>query len=369
MKRNNLVRMLAAVIAAVVLPLAATSSVAAKDYLVVGTKPDRLFLVDLQARKVVRQYRIPGRGFPFSISASPDGRIAYVLTDRMGAISGINLDTGKQVFRAEFSTPGLRIKSMGGMTLSHDGKEIFVQESPTKLLSDQYEVQPPRIAVYQTDGGLKAEPVRSFPIPRRVAVLLPSTDGKILYALGWDMYAFDASSGKLLKTYEVLHWKRPHASVPDLLNFWPMDEQTNIFAAPYFYSRTDVAPDNPAANKTGILTLNLNNGEFHMTDFENTSAIIFSAVVDPKNTNQIFGVFNTLSRIKVGDHPELEKRAPVGHTYYLINISKDGSECYLGGTMNDVAVYSTKTLKQLGDIKLPGGGDMGLSLMRIVDRH
>jgi hypothetical protein len=91
-------------------------------------------------------------------------------------------------------------------------------------------------------------------------------------------------------------------------------------------------------------------------------------VVNPKNPKEVFGVYVTLSRINAGVSPRLEKRVFLDHSYYAIDISADGSECYLGGAMNDVAVYSTDTLKKLGDIRLPGGGDMALSVLRIVHR-
>lgn len=354
---------------AAAIPLIFPIHASAKEYLLVGTKPNLLFLVDPHARKVVREYQIPKDGAPFAISTSPDGKIAYVLTERSGAISGIDLDSGKEVFRAELAQKREITKCVGGMTLSRDGKELFVMESIAKTLPTEYQVQPPQIAVYRTDAGLTANPVRTFAAPRRTATLVPSTDGKIIYGLGWDLYAFDAASGKLLSTQKFFHWDRPHTSPPDLLNFWPMYEQSEIYAAPYFYSKTDLPQDSPEAQKTGLFMLDLKTGKMRLVDFENTSAIIFSSVVNPRNPQQVLGVYLTLSRIDVGDKPKLEKRVFLDHSYYVINVSDDGSECYLGGTMNDIAVYSTKTMEKLGAIKLPGGGDMGMSLMRVVHRQ
>ena len=361
-----------AVVTAMLFALGASVAIpqhaSAKEYLLVGAKPNSLFLIDTQARKVARQYQIPKDGPPFSIVVSPDNRIAYVLTGHSAAVSGIDLDSGKEVFRAELSLPQELTRSIGGMALSRDGKELFVEESVTRLLKNEYQVQPCRVAVYRTDAGLDAKPARSFKTPRRVAALLPSTDGKILYALGWDLYAFDLVNGKLLKTQKFFHWDRPNSSPPDLLNFWPLYERSEIYAAPYFYTRTDLPADNPAASKTGVLLFNLRTGKLDVVDFENTSAAIFSTVVNPKNTSQVMGVYTTLSRIDVGSNPKLDGRITLDHSYYAINISDDGSECYLGGTMSDIAVYSTAGMKKLADIPLAGGGDMGLSMMRVIHR-
>ncbi len=344
-----------------------TGTAAGKDYIVVAAKPNFLFVVDPEARKVVHRYTIPGDGAPFTISTSPDGKVAYVLTDHNNGISGIDLDTGRQVFRAEFSTPDERVRSIGGIAVSPNGKEIFVQESPTKLLPSEYVVEPTRVAVYSTDGGLNAKPVRSFQVPRRIIMLMPSTDGKILYAMGWDMYALDPQDGHIISTKPILHWNRPNTTPPDILDVWPLFERSNVFSTPYYYTRTDVAPDQPGYAKTGILTLDLKTGVMQMRDFEDTAAVIFSSVVDPTDHDRVFGTFYTLSKIDLAK-PALVKRINLAHTYYAINISSDGKELFLGGAMNDIAIYSTATMKEIGDIKLTGAGDMAASAMRVIRR-
>ncbi len=338
-----------------------------QDTIVVGAKPNFLFVVDPQARKVLHRYTIPGDGAPFTISTSPDGKVAYVLTDHNNGISGIDIDTGQQVFRAEFSTPEELVRSVGGIAVSADGKEIFVQESATKLLPSEYVVEPARIAVYRADGGLAAKPVRKLQVPRRIIMMMPSPDGKILYALGWDMYALDPRDGHIISTKPIQHWDRPNASAPDILDVWPLFGRSDVFSTPYYYTRTDVAPDRPDYAKTGILTLDLKTGAMQMRDFENTSAVMFSSVVDPTNHDHIFGTFYTLSNIDLAKG-QLVKRIDLAHTYYAVNISSDGKELFLGGAMNDIAIYSTATMKQVGDIKLTGAGDMAAASLRVIRR-
>ncbi len=82
----------------------------AKDMMLTAVHPNNLILIDLSARKVVREYTIPGRGYAQTIVPSPDGKVAYVLTGGWGIISGIDLDTGKEVFR-----PGCSPRSMPGV--------------------------------------------------------------------------------------------------------------------------------------------------------------------------------------------------------------------------------------------------------------
>ena len=345
----------------------AQAAKAKRDYIVVGAKPNLLFVVDPMAKKVVHRYKIPGEGSPFSISTSPDGKIAYVLTDHWNAISGIDLDTGKEVFHTVLSSPGERVRSMGGIAISRDGKELFVQEVATKLLPSEYKVEPARIDVYSTDGGLDAKPIRSFQTPRRIIMMMPSTNGKLLYALGWDLYAFDIQTGKLVSTQKVLHWDRAHASKPDILDVWPQFEQSDVFSTPYFYTRTDKKPGEPGFAKTGILTLDLKTGAMKMRDFEDTAVVIFSSVVDPTDHDKVYGVYTTLSKIDLGKG-KLDKRLNLAHTYYAVNISPNGKYLYIGGTMSDIAVYSAANMKEVADITLPGAGDMATSSMRVIRR-
>jgi quinohemoprotein amine dehydrogenase beta subunit len=339
----------------------------AKEYILAGAKPNQLHLIDAKARKVERSYDIPGRGGPLTFSVSPDGNRAYVLSNGWESIFGFDLDSGKIVFRADFSEPGLRVKGMFGMTLSRDGKEIYVIQSPVKLGLGEYEVQDIRVAVYDTGAGVKAKPVRSFPVPRRSILLHMSTDNSKLYVVGFDILALDPKTGKQTGVHKVTNWERPNFFPPDVLGVWGQYEQAEVYINPYFTARSDMSLDNPEAWSTGMMTLDLASGTFEMKHFEFTEVIIFSAVVNPKRRNESFGVYTTLSKV---DHEagKLLKRINLDHTYYGINISSDGSELYLGGTMNDIAIYSSDTLEKLGEIRIPGGVDQALPSVRVFNR-
>jgi len=347
----------------------ATQPAAAKDYLLTGLKPDKLALVDIGAREIERIYTIPdgaGAG-PFTITPAPDGRVAYALVNHWESVSGIDLDTGEEVFRANFSTGDTRIKGAIAMEISPDGKELYVFQSPVKLLLGEYQVQDTRVAVFNTADGIGAEPVRTFPAPRRTALLSSSTDGKKLYAIGWDITAFDPQTGEVLEVLGVRNWDRENYSEPDVLDVWPQWEQASTFSTPYYTLRTDMSMEDPDAWKTGMLTLDLHSGEMVQRDFESTAAIIFSTVVNPVRRNEAYGVYTQLSKIDVAKG-ELVKRIDLDHTYYAVNVSSDGSELYAGGTMNDIAIYDTETLEKKGEVRFPGGQDMGVASLRVIER-
>lgn len=341
---------------------------AAADWILAAAKPDKLIVIDAGARKVVNEITIPkaapGLG---TIVPSPDGKVAYAQIAGYSAVSGVDLESGKEVFRADFGEPGVRVHSIFAMDVTPDGKELFVYQTPVKLLRDRYEVLDTRIAVYRTADGVGAKPVRFLPAPRRIAILGFSPDGTKLYALSWDLHVLDPKTGEVLETHGVRHWKKPDFGEPDVLAAWPLWEQTDVFATPYFVGRTDLEPTDPGAFRTGLLTVDLASGKFAMDEFEDTSVVIFSSVVNPVRPEEVYMAYTTLTKLD-REKDEIVKRIELDHTYYAINVSSDGKEIYLGGTMDDVAVYSTETLERLATIKIPGGVDQAISPIRVVRR-
>ena len=348
--------------------LLGSASAVAKEFILTAVKPDKVVLADPATREVVKTHRVPDAGAGIAtVTPSPDGRIAYVLTNHWESVSGIDLDTGEEVFRADFSGDGMRVKGLLGMDISPDGKELYVMHSPVELLRDEYRVQDVYVGVYRTDAGLDAKPVRRLEVPRRTVILVMSNDGSKLYALSWDIEIFDPKTGEHLGTHPLRSWERLNYSEPDVLDVWPQWEQADMFSTPYYAVRTDKDPADPAAYKTGLATLDLETGEFTIRDFEDTAAVIFSTVMNPKRRNEVYGVYTQLSKIDA-EKGELIARKDLEHTYYAINVSGDGEELYVGGTMDDIAVYDTRTLEKLGAIRIPGGGDMGIASMRMIDR-
>ncbi|MCP5420584.1 MAG: quinohemoprotein amine dehydrogenase subunit beta [Gammaproteobacteria bacterium] len=339
----------------------------AKEYLVAVTRPNQVHLIDAAARKVEHSYTIPGNGIPSAVAVPDDGKVAYICTNRWESISGIDLATGKEVFRANMSSGTERVKSVFAMNVSRDGKQLYVHQSPVQLSLDEYQVEDTRIAVYDTSAGLDAKPARTFPAPRRIALLLPGMKSDRLYALGWDLYAINTSSGAIEKTYPIRDWKRPNYSEPDILSVWLQYEQPNIFSTPYYAVRTDISPDDPSAYKTGLLTFDLAKGTFDMEDFEDTSVVIFSSVVSPTHPNEVYMVYTQLTKMDREQHKVI-KRIDLDHTYYAINISRDGKEVYLGGALGNIAVYDTATLERIGNIELPDAANQSVAGVRVVQR-
>ncbi len=339
----------------------------AKEYLLSVTRPNNLVLVDPAARKVERVYPVPGPGRYFSLVPAPDGRVAYLLTNAWESIVGIDLTTGAQVFRADFSSPDMRIKGMMGLTVSRDGKELYAYQLPVKLEADRMLVQDTRIVVYRTDAGVKATPVRSFTAPRRIGLLAMSTDGTRLYAAGADLYVMDPASGAILQTHKVRSWERRDLKYADSMVMFPGFEQADVIASMYAGMRTDRPADDPAALVIGVWTLDLKTGAFRMTDLQTAPDPGFSTVVNPVRRTEAYMSGKTLKRLDLEKGIVL-KEVDLDHDYWMVNVSGDGQEVYVGGNMNDISVYASDTLERIGAIAMPEGADQTFATIRVVRR-
>lgn len=354
----------------VTIALAVTASaVAAKEYLLTSLHSNQLVLVDAKARKVERTYPLPSApgNTPATVVPSPDGKVAYVLHNRWETVSGIDLDTGKEVFRADLSQKGLRAKSTFAFDVSPDGKEIAIFILPVKMLSGEYQVQDTYIAVYDTSAGLAAKPIRTFPAPRRTTLLAYSPDGSRLYAMSWDIIVMDPKDGKVIGKHLVRHWDRKNFGEPDTLAVWPLWGASNVYSFPYGAPRTDRKPDAPDAMKSGIYTLDLATDKEAYKEFENSSVVLFSSVINPVRRKEAYSVYTTLSKIDL-DKGKLVKRIDLEQTYYVVQVSRDGKELYLGGAGPNIAIYDAATFKRLGTVPMPGGSDQATATMRYFTR-
>ncbi|HJV28238.1 MAG TPA: quinohemoprotein amine dehydrogenase subunit beta [Aromatoleum sp.] len=347
--------------------VAASLPAFAKEYLLTVTRPNNLHVIDPEKREVIRTIVLPGDGIPGAINVPKDGKIAYVLTNRMESVVGVDLDTGKPVFRADFSTPQRRVKGFFAVAVSEDGKELYVHQAPVQLGRSEYKVEDTYIAVFDTADGMHAKPHRTFPAPRRISLLAPTGNPDHLIALGWDMYLFNTKTGKIEKTFPIRHWERPGIGEPDVLAMWGTYEQARMLSTPYFVAKTDVAPDSPEAFKAGIAVFDLDAETLKVKEFENAQTVMFSSVINPAARNEAFLVMNQLSKVDT-DSGKLLKRVDLEQTFYAVNISGDGKDVYIGGALDKVAIHDAATLEKKGEIRLPGGADQSIGWMRVVNR-
>lgn len=359
-------RRLIALMAGLTLGVSAVPALA-KDYLVTVTKPNKLYVVDAAARSVANECTLDFNLIPGVIAMSPDGTIAYILANRWEDVFGIDLETCETVFSAKQSSPDVRRKTVASLAVSKDGKEVYTIRNPVKLLPDRYEIMEPEFAVYDTSAGLDAQPVKTFPAPRRMTVMA-SGDNGMVYAAGHEIYQIDPESEEISVKIPNKSWDRPTYSGPDVLAFWPIGSQADEFLLLYSAAKfTDPSQQELADFVWGYETVDLSTGDSAIEDFASFEVIMFSAARNPQNKDELFGVYTQLSKHNVATK-ELIKRVDLPHTYYVVNVSSDGKEVYVGGTNSDIGVYDSETLERIGEIDLPSGGDMAAATLQVIQR-
>lgn len=133
-----------------------------KRLYVTTENPDRLLVIDLASRRVVRTFETQGRT-SHMVTLSRNGRWAYVSNSRSGSVSAIHLETGE----TKVVPAGARPE---GSALSRNGKELYVVNREGAAISVIDTEKKERIADIPTGQG-----------PVRIAV---TPDGRTLvYAL------------------------------------------------------------------------------------------------------------------------------------------------------------------------------------------
>lgn len=347
--------------------LAQVSMADTKDYLVTAARPDKVIVVDVEAREVYKTHTIPNTAQGSSvagITVSRDGKVAYMVHNRWETVSGIDLESGEEVFRAELSSPGIRGKAHFAIDVSPDGKELAVHVNPTRLKLAEYEVLDTYIAIFDTSDGIGAVPIRKLDAPRRTTTLAYSPDYKRLYAFSWDMHVLDPQTGEQIGLHPWKSWKRKGYGEPDSLSVSPQFEQANEFASPYFINYTD--ENGETSIKTGIWSLDLAKDTVRFSEFDAPVVMPFSTVINPVRRNEAYTAYTQLTKTDM-DTGEMVKRIDLDRTFYTVQVSSDGEELYVGGTVNEIAIYDSETLESKGKITI-SEGDQVLSSLRMVQR-
>ncbi|EAR59989.1 quinohemoprotein amine dehydrogenase subunit beta [Neptuniibacter caesariensis] len=344
-----------------------SAQAATDEYLLTVTRPNQLHVIDTKTDKLLRSCDVPGTFGNGGVAPSPDGKIAYVMTNKWEDVVGFDISNCKIVFSMSQSTPKEQVKSIISMAISADGKELYTVQNPVTLHKDHFETQQPRLAVYNTADGMDAKPVRTFPVDRRITKLgyIEATNEVILG--GGDVKAINAKTGKIRTLAKLQNWDRsPEGWVPpDAFQMHTIGEHIGEYIMPYFTIKWNGAPGDmeKAEFLWGMTRIDTKTGELTSGEVLPFEFIVFNWLTDPNDSDIVYGAFNTLSKHNIKEGKTL-KVHNMPHTYYNINMLQDGSKIYVGGTSSDISVHDPETLEKIGSIQL--SGDMSTSDMRIA---
>ncbi len=343
-----------------------TAMVAGKEYLLTSSRPNLLHVVDVETNKLLRSCKIPGIFGSNSIVPSPDGRIAYVLTNKWEDVYGFDITNCETVFSARQSYKNVQVKTIISLALSPDGNELYTVQNPVVKHRDRFEVQQPRLAVFNTADGLHAKAKRFYPVDRRITKIGTMDNGEVILG-GADLKAIDPQTGDIRVLKKLQNWQRPADKwvAPDAFAMQAQGEHVGEYILPYFTIKWNGAPGEmeKAEFWWGMNRIDLASGKLESNELVPFEFIFFNLVTDPNDPDIVYGAFNNLSKHSVSQQKTLATE-DLEHTYYTINMTRDGSRLYVGGTSSDISIHDPKTLKKTGSIQLPG--DMSTADMRIA---
>lgn len=337
-----------------------------KEYLLTASRPNQLHVIDVDTNKLVRSCDIPGIFGSNSIVSSPDGRVAYVLSNKWEDVYGFDITNCDMVFSAKQSYGNVQIKSMISLAVSADGKELYTVQNPVVQHRDRFEVKQPRLAVFETADGLNAKPKRFFPVDRRITKIGALESGEVILG-GADLKAINPANGDVRTLVKLQNWERPADKwvPPDAFAMQAQGEHVGEYILPYVTVKWNGEPGDmeQAEFWWGMNRIDLASGEVESKEIVPFQFIFFNLVTDPNNKDIVYGAFNNLSKHDVNKRQTLATE-DLDHTYYTINMTRDGKTIYIGGTSSDISIHDPVTLKKIGSIQLPG--DMSTADLRIA---
>lgn len=334
------------------------------EYLVTVARPgSQLYIVDTTTDSLYKTCDLGVAPGPGSVVMSPDNHIAYVLSNRFGDVYGVELDTCETVFSTQQSGDGVRVKSLGSITVSPDGKYVYTHQNRVKIHSDRYELLAPQLAVFDISHGVNAKPVKTFDAPRQVTILDRLESGEVILA-GPDIYQMDPETGAYKTILNSRSDDNPEYAPKDVLTVWPLGSINNEFIRLFSTARwgDEVGNLDTADWVWGYEKVDLKTGEAVSTVFGPLEVALFSGARRPQHTDKMYGVLNYLREYDITTQTEL-RSIPLEHSYYTLNFSRDGSKIYLLGADADIAVYDADTFTKLGNIPLGGDGSMANSVV------
>ncbi|KLE03327.1 quinohemoprotein amine dehydrogenase subunit beta [Aliarcobacter butzleri] len=334
------------------------------DYLVTVTRPNNIALVDLEKNEMINECKIDEAFSPGAIVLSPNNKVAFILGEYGEEVAGYEIETCKKVFHTSLTQGNIRAKSLFGLSVNEDGTKVYAIYNRTEMLNDRYKVLPPYFSVYNVADGLDAKPVKSFEMPRQTTVVSTAKDGTV-YVVGSDLYKVNPKSGDIEVAKKIVKWGKEGFSDLDSAANYIIGQQTGDLTALYATVKYD-DPKNPSDEEGttywGITSVDLNTGEIIQQEISEYETLMFTAIRSPKDQNILYGVLNDLTKFDIKEQKVL-KRVITDHTYYSVVPSVDGEKLYLGGCLNDIAIYDANSLEKLGNIKL--SGDMGSAALQV----
>jgi len=325
-------------------------SASAKWYMVVGTLPNLIQVVDTSTDKVVRTIPLDGPGPILQIATNPSTpHYAYATTNLDQAIAVVDLEEGKQIATYKLSSDTETVR-VSATNLNPKGDRLYVSELPLKMSPGRYQHEGQRFAVYDTTAN---KLVKTFPAPAQTMSFAFSPDGKRLYAfcVGQDVLVLDAEDGRVIGTIPLAHRNitgiRATYGLPLLANY---QEQNYLITFAIIVEDSITNSDTLAV---GLLDLKQENPSLKIIETEPFVEDWYSVegIATPPDLHKAYFVWNDLWKVDYQTRKR-DAEVPLPNSQAVPLLSPDGKKVYCGGQWHALFVYDADTLKPLATVEL-----------------
>jgi YVTN family beta-propeller protein len=225
-----------------------------------------------------------------------------------------------------------------GIVLADDGESAYVNIISRKTEGGEVVVDSPAVAQINLDTGAI---IRRVDVPWGVANLVNVKNGRMIYAVGQDLYKIDASQKemRIVDTYPL------YDKGINILPVFPFTQENGgIFLAPYY-----------TMEFMGLMRIDGHTGNITETPIDGEPILAYAAVYSPDKT-KAYAIMDELGVIDLKTNT-IEKIVPIPEgTCYSVIPTKDGSKIFVGAGGSTVSVLDAKTLKVIKVIQMAADG-------------
>jgi DNA-binding beta-propeller fold protein YncE len=341
LKRKYILTLIGLCLAEICLPNASfAEEPLPRELVAIGTIGKTVVLERTDTDEVFAQIATHGIA-PREIIPSADGRLLFVITEGRRLVEVIDVARKQVVDTIDLSSSGRTVRIFG-LAVSRERNTIFVNVLCVDRARDAVHPEEPQI--WALDVATH-KVTKLLQVPLGVYLLIPSTtDDRLLYAFGADLYVIDVHTRQILRTIRFQSNTVPGEG-PLAVSCYPQFLQTSLLSCPT--QRTD-----PITKRdfVGLLNFDLGTATWDQMDL-GPAEMWDSAVVSPDRA-RAYAVWNALFVVDIVQRKVIAiKDLPM--TEGSVNISSDGDKLYVSDGSPSILIYDTRTLKLVKTVALP----------------
>jgi hypothetical protein len=287
---------------------------------------------------------IPIKGFVREVDLSADRKSLYVATSRH-LVHQLDLASHRIVATIDLNGDDWE-RFMYGFAVDPDGKTAWGALISRSARNGEPVIGKPVVAQFDLASG---KILRSVEVPWGVGHLVRVKGGKMIYAMGQDLFKIDVS----LPQPAIVETLPMFDKGMNLLPFWDYPWENGDMTVAAYYTPTAM----------GLLMVDQASGEIRDLAMKGDPVMVYSVVIAP-DRKLAYGVMDDLNVIDLDQRSVVRAQPLVEGTSYGVNISSDGRKLYVGAGGSTVTVYDAKTLKPLKVLQMASDG---MDIRRITD--